>query len=283
MWVWSKLSSAKWKDAWEERFHALEDTSLVITEIAGRPTVRVEMFCRTRRRAEAIRREFGGSVRRLANRDWVAATAPKIEPIRIRDRFLIVTESDAGRLAALRETHPGREVISIPAEMAFGTGDHATTSTCLRFLVDLAAAGTLPEGFACLDLGCGSGLLAIAAARLGAGDVEAIDYDATALAIARKNATANGCPGIAFHAADVLAWRPRRRFDLVFANLFSDVLAAAFPAIVRALAPGGRLVVSGILRDHADECLTAGRRAGLDFPEIRQRGKWVTALGARPD
>ncbi len=280
MYTWSKLSSSKWRDAWEERFQTLEDTNLVITEFPNKTTVRVELYCKTKKRAEEVKKEFGGTVKKLVNRDWVAMSAPEIPPIKIREKFLITTEENDAELEKLTAEIPGRAVISIPAKMAFGTGDHATTSTCLRFLCDLHAQDDLPENFSCLDVGCGTGILAIAAHKLGAKPIAGMDYDPAAVRISKENAKNNGVPprGVKFSEVDVLNWTPDRAYDLVFANVFSDVLQAAFPTFKKAVAPKGHLIISGILEDHWPDTRDAGDEAGFYFREVRQRGKWVTAL-----
>ncbi|MDG2123578.1 MAG: 50S ribosomal protein L11 methyltransferase [Verrucomicrobiales bacterium] len=281
MHVWSKLSSEKWRDAWEERFHAVVDTSLVITEFPNKKKIRIEAYCKTKHGAEKIQEKWGGSVRKLVNRDWVAFSPPEIRPIKIRDSFVVTPETNPKKLADITAENPGRQLLNIPAEMAFGTGDHATTATCLRILCDLLAQNELPEKFSCLDLGCGTGILGIAAKKSGASHVLGVDFDSAAVRISKKNVTANALSArsIKIIGADVLKWEPPEKFDLVYANLFSDVLAAAFPMIrKKALAKNGRLVVSGILQDHAPECLDAARNAGLDVRETRPRGKWVTAI-----
>ena len=281
MHVWSKLSAEKWRDAWEERFHAVVDTSLVITEFPDKKKIRVEAYCKTKRGAEKIQAKWGGSVRKLVNRDWVAISAPEIPPIKIRERFVVTPETDPDKLAEIAAENPGRQLLNIPAEMAFGTGDHATTATCLRILCDLLAQDELPEKFSCLDLGCGTGILGIAAKKSGAGKVLGVDFDDAAVRISKKNVTANSLSprSVKITGADVLQWEPPQKYDLVYANLFSDVLAAAFPMIrKKALAKNGRLVVSGILEDHAPECLDAACDAGLHVRETRTRGKWVTGI-----
>ena len=135
----------------------------------------------------------------------------------------------------------------IPAGMAFGTGEHTTTATCLRLLADVV--GTLPANFAALDLGTGAGILAIAAKALGAGRVAAVDFDRVAVRIARQNAFTNGFSIIKISHADVLELGVRKAFDVVLANLFSDVLIQAASRIARVTRPGGWLVFSGVLRN----------------------------------
>src|SRR5688572_7792788 len=172
MFVWSKLSASKWLDAWEDRFHG--NPNFVLHVLKGGKSVRVEVFCATKPEADAIAKQFGGSVRKLSS-DWKNAGPEVPPPLKVRDRFIVTQAAAAKDLKQLAKEFPGREIISIPPEMAFGTGDHATTSTCLRFLVDIAKSR--PAGWSCADLGTGSGLLAIAAKKLGAGETFACDYD----------------------------------------------------------------------------------------------------------
>ena len=176
-------------------------------------------------------------------------------------------------------------VIPIPPALAFGTGDHATTSTCLRLLTDVARehkkAG---KSWSMLDAGCGTAILAIAAAKLGAGPIEGFDFDPHAVKNAIKNAKANGVSKtVALDERDVLIWKPKRgeQWDCICANLFSTILEQAFPTLVKALAPKGQLIISGILHDHAPGCLAAGEKAGLTFDKVIRKGKWVTARASK--
>ena len=161
--------------------------------------------------------------------------------------------------------------------MAFGTGDHATTSTCLRFLVDIARSRS--GSWSCADLGSGSGLLAIAAKKLGAGDVFACDYDPFAVQVAERNLKRNHVEGVETRELDILKWKPRKKYDVVLANIFSTVLIQAFPVIVKTLKPGGDIVLSGILAGQAWDVFTAAAAHGLGFPQVVKKGKWVTARG----
>jgi ribosomal protein L11 methyltransferase len=124
MWVWSKLSAVKWTDAWEERFYG--NPNSVISEIKGGKSIRVEVYCETEKDALGIQEQFGGSVRELKSRNWVAMSAPKTEPLMIRDRLVI------SQVEVEEGTYPGKDIIMVPPEMAFGTGDNHTTATCLR-------------------------------------------------------------------------------------------------------------------------------------------------------
>ncbi len=276
MFVWSKLSAAKWMDAWEERFAG--NPNLVIEMVKGGRSVRVQVFCETQKAADAIVEQWGGSVRKMGHAEWNKPVAPP-RPVKVRDVFLLTSETRAKELAALREANPKREVIVIPPEMAFGTGDHATTSTCLRLLVDVAKArkGT---HWSVADLGAGTGVLAIAARKLGSGETFACDFDPFAVAVGLRNIKRNNTPGIEMREQDVLKWKPRKKgYDVVLANIFSTVLIQAWPVIAKSLAPGGDLIVSGILADQAWEVFKAAASNGIGFTKLIRKGKWVTAHG----
>ena len=136
-WSWNKLSAAKWEDAWSERIAG--NPNAVITKIKGGKTVRITVYCDDEEDALALKKYFGGTVREIKTQDWVATQKrEKRPPLKIRDALVITEQSSTENLAALRKQFPSRCILSVPAEMAFGTGDHATTSTCLRFICDAA-------------------------------------------------------------------------------------------------------------------------------------------------
>jgi ribosomal protein L11 methyltransferase len=281
MHVWSKLASARWRDAWEDRVLGLGQTNAVIRALPGGKTIRIEVYCASKADALQRQKDFGGSVRRLASKNWAKhVTARRSRPIKIRDRLLVTGEGDPAKLARVRKEYADREVISIPAEMAFGTGEHETTSTCLRFLVD--ASRELGQGgrsWDLLDLGTGTGILAISASKLGARRVEACDYDPHAIRVAGGNVDRHEVrDGVQLRQHDVLAWEPTsmERYDCVTANLFSDVLMASFGKIAEVTLPGGIVIASGILAEQSEACLRAAREAGLEIEEVKRKGKWVT-------
>jgi ribosomal protein L11 methyltransferase len=280
MWVWSKLSSVQWQDAWEERFAACGGA--VITTIPGRKTQRVEVYCKSRAQALEIQRQFGGSVRKLPLRNWAAMKPERLPAVKVRDRLVISAESSTAELRKLTQQHPGRDIISVPPDLAFGTGHHATTATVLRLLVDFAETRKR-EGrpWTLLDLGTGTGVLAIAGKKLGARSVFATDNDPHSVRIAKANAARNRAENITVQKSDVLHWTPRRQWDCVTANIFSAILERAWPAIAQAMKPDGVVLVSGLLRTQAKECLGAAKGAGIQFTKILKRGKWVTAVGVR--
>lgn len=275
MFLWSKLSSARWHDAWDERFSG--NPNFVVEYLKGGKSLRLKLYCEKEKEAKAVIARFGGTYRKVASMEWKKPVdLPR--PVKVRDALLVTAESSPAALASLKKVHSGREVISIPPEMAFGTGDHATTATCLRLLVD--AAGARAGEWACADLGSGTGLLAIAAAKLGAKEIYACDFDPFAVRAAVRNAKRNGVSGIDVREQDVLKWKPRKSgYDVVLANLFSTVLIEAWPVISKSLSRGGDLIVSGILAEQAWDCFTAAAQQGLGFTQVIRKGKWVTARG----
>lgn len=273
--TWRKLGAAKWEDAWAERLREVSDR-LAITALAGAKTIRLEAFALRKAQAERLRAVFGGvvAVQKKARAVSQAARAP----IKVRGKLVIVgTERER---AAAWPQRKGRAVLVIPAGMAFGTGDHATTATCLRFLADVSAelAG---RNWEMLDLGTGSGILALAARALGARRVEAADYDPHAVRTARGNARLNGLRGVSVKKMDVRAWQPARTWEVVAANLFSGLLVEVAAKIAGAVAPGGRLIFSGVLRVQEGKVVAAFARAGLRIERVVRKGKWVSGRAAR--
>jgi len=283
MFVWNRLASSKWRDAWEERFLGSGQTNAVLTDLPGKKTFRLEVYVTTRAEADAIQKQFGGSVRKVKAENWAALAPPVSPPLRVRGRLVVTHTGDDAEAVKLRETESPVPVLQIPPEMAFGTGDHATTATCLRILCDdldrrIRAGGTKPS---VADFGTGTGILALASRLWGAAPVVAFDFDPVAVRIARANAKRNNVRGVTWAVADATSWAPPRTYDVVVANLFANVLVESMPILCRALAEDGTLIVSGILRDHFPDVEATARRHKFTLADIRVRGKWVTAAGGR--
>jgi ribosomal protein L11 methyltransferase len=176
--------------------------------------------------------------------DWVRLTQAQFEPIRIADRLWIVPSwCDPVDPAALN--------LVVDPGLAFGTGSHPTTRLCLQWL-----ASELGAGESVLDYGCGSGILAIAAARLGAGIVVGTDVDPQAIAASVANAAANRASA-EFMLPSALAASAHERFDVVVANILTNPLRLLAPALAARVRPGGRIVLSGILEAQAREVIAA--------------------------
>ena len=176
----------------------------------------------------------------------------------------------------------GEAVITLDPGMSFGTGQHFTTRSCLQLL---DAFREHYRGRDVLDAGCGSGILGIAALKLGARSVLGVDCDATAVAIAEDNARLNDVdPGrVQWQVVDLVEGAPDSRYALVVANILADVLIRIAGHLVAVLepAPGGRLVVAGILASQFPAVRQAFQARGLQLTNLLTDGEWVTAAFER--
>ena len=275
MWQWHKSVPVEQEEMWQERLGNIPGCVISAGFHASR--VSVDVYTETAEEAMVLQACYGGKVEELSTTDWVAATAPEnTPPLMIRDRLVISASSDADVLAELRAKYPRRIILTFPAERAFGTGNHATTSTCLRMLCDHVRH--LPEkSWTLADIGCGTGVLALAGLRLGAASAISFDYDPIAVEVAARNIERNGgAENLSLFQADVFEWAPQPA-DVVLANLFSTVLQKAFPRLIAAMKPDAILIISGILNTQEDETLAAAEAAGLLLQKKITRGKWTTA------
>jgi ribosomal protein L11 methyltransferase len=225
--------------------------------------------------------------KRVAEKDWATAWKEHYHPLQLGERVVI--------RPSWREYTPTAEqvVIELDPGMAFGTGLHPTTRNCVR----LVEEATRP-GDRALDVGCGSGILSLAALKLGAAHALAVDVSSVAVEATSENARLNGLadrvdarvatlegadgepyfplpPGIAMLGAEI------GTFDLVLANIIARVITQLAPALLRATRPGGALIASGIIEERRDEAVGALVAAGLrDVREIVEND-WVTLIGRR--
>ena len=204
--------------------------------------------------------------------DWSRRWREGLEPRRVGRRTVVTQPWNP-------LTEDGDDlVIVIDPAMAFGTGEHATTRGALAFIED-----AVTDGDRVLDVGTGSGILAIAAARLGAGDVVAVESDPEAMDNCRENLERNGVAGairLECEAVDA-AWLEADQgggFDVIAANVLSGVLIPLLPHFATALRPGGRVILGGILDHEAAGMRQAAADAGLTVRDERVEGEWWTAL-----
>ena len=169
---------------------------------------------------------------------------------------------------------PGEVVLELDPGMAFGTGLHPTTRLCLEALEQ-----QVRPGMRVLDVGTGSGILALAAARLGAASVLALDISSVAVEAAQGNVRANGLEEQITVRLGSVEEVAGERYDLVVANIIARVIADLAPALVAALAPGGTLIASGIIEERLPLAADALRAAGLSEIEERRDGDWVMLVG----
>ena len=171
---------------------------------------------------------------------------------------------------------PDDRIIEIDPGMCFGTGLHPTTRTCLKFLDKVSREH---PGTTCLDVGCGSGILSIAAAKLGFVKTVAVDCDPLAVRTTEENVARNGVDALVeCRQADLKSWSLTERFDVVAANLFANVLVegASRLAGCSSRKPGGRVILSGIRSDQYDSVKRAYRKVGLQEADSETDEGWTT-------
>lgn len=205
------------------------------------------------------------SVRQVAEQDWVRLTQSQFDPIHIGKNIWVVPSWH-------QAPDPDALVLELDPGLAFGTGSHPTTRLCMEWLEAHA-----PRGQAVLDYGCGSGILAIVAAKLGAATVVGVDIDPQAVESARHNSERNGCT-IEYFLPDQWPAAGEPRFDLVVANILSGPLQLLAPLLCRQLAPGGRLLLSGVLAGQAEQ-VAAAYAPFLRLSVARELDGWVALAG----
>jgi len=195
----------------------------------------------------------------------------------VAGRFFVYGSHDSERVPE------GCAPLLIEASMAFGTGHHGTTLGCLRALDRLAGQGFV--GRSVLDLGCGTAVLAMAAARIWPGVMLASDIDAVAVEVAEVNVAANGLSGrvrcVEAAGLDHPDLRAAAPFDLVFANILKGPLVALGPAITESLVPGGRVILSGLLNEQAAEVIAVYSGLGNSLEDHAEIGDWSTLVMVR--
>jgi ribosomal protein L11 methyltransferase len=210
----------------------------------------------------------------LADADWLAMALSGLPPVRA-GRFFVYGAHDKGLAPASTVN------LRIEAGAAFGTGHHGTTVGCLQAFNDLLKARTFPR---VLDVGCGTGVLAIAAARTGSKIAVGTDIDAPSVRIANENAALNQSTARFVHASGLGHQKVRAKapYDLVFANILAPPLVALAQDIKGALAPGGIAILSGLLRTQERRVLAAYTSKGFRLVRRIHRDAWATLVLQRP-
>jgi ribosomal protein L11 methyltransferase len=213
------------------------------------------------------------TVSEVPETDWVAKVRRDLAPVRA-GRFFVFGSHDADKVPA--DVIPLR----IEAAMAFGTGHHGTTKGCLLATETLLAQGFAPRAVA--DIGCGTAVLAMAAARVWDAGVIASDIDPVAVEVALSNLAANALSDriVCVEAAgfDHPALAQTAPFDLVYANILKGPLVTLAPDLHAALAPGGRAILSGLLTDQAPEVIEHYVQIGFNLQDQAQIGEWATLI-----
>ena len=211
---------------------------------------------------------FQYSTEIIEEQDWVRATQAQFDPIKINDKLWIVPTWHQS--AWLETAHKETINIILDPGLAFGTGSHPTTHLCLEWLTDTMPANSV------LDYGCGSGILAIAAKKLGAKEVVGVDIDEQAIVASHYNAQQNQVD-IAFYDASMFT---HHTFDVVVANILSSALMVLAPVLAKYCKTGGKLALSGILETQT-EALTQRYSEWFKMDAPRQQDAWILLTGIK--
>lgn len=270
------LATSVYYDYVEDKL--LEQKDAVLCVYAPNNGQGAEKLKKVRRVAEqaeqsgaAVRIETAG----LREEDWMNNWKQYFKPTEIGKKILIKpsweTIAEGNR----------RIVLEIDPSSSFGTGTHETTRLCIEALEDLVQPGA-----AVLDMGCGSGILAVAAMLLGAGSVTGVDIEEDSIRVSRENAARNGIGEEHFRlflgnvlADEALADRiGERSYDVIAANIVADVIKAMIPLFTRYLRPEGKMVCSGIIIERAEEVKEALEKGGLEVLDMKKDGEWAAIV-----
>ena len=225
-------------------------------------------FLRERYAAAGIDNEVMTSS--VKEEDWAYGWKAYFKPLPVGERLLIQPtwepEAEAG----------GRRVLTIDPGMAFGTGTHETTSLCIRLMEDYLAPGEKV-----MDVGCGSGILSIAGALLGASEVLGVEIDPDAVTIAKENIALNHVDGVASAQYGDLTKGIDFQADVIVANLMADLVVMLSKDVAKHLRPGGRYISSGILVEKMPEVVDAMRALGFAILEVKEDGMWCAIVAKR--
>lgn len=200
----------------------------------------------------------------VAEQSWETAWKQYYKPVRVGETLTVCPSWES------YDPAPGEVVVRLDPGMAFGTGTHDSTRLCMRLL-----ERELRPGARVLDVGTGSGILGIAAALLGAGEVLGVDIDEVAVRVAAENAALNGVQDRARFACGDLADRAQGRYGLIFANIIADVVIGFGPDAPGLMEPDGVLITSGIIDTRAEEVTAALEGCGLGLKERLDSGGWT--------
>lgn len=270
--LWKRFTTVTQEDCWIERLRCIDPQSLVIKAFPASQRLQLQVYT-NKKIAHFLHATFGGSVHPFNATAWTLPSNKRKAPIKIASGLRVY--NDRKKFLQDQKQSPSQKspALLIPAGMAFGTGEHATTHSCLRLLSKIASASPA-HPWSLLDLGTGSGVLALAGELFGAEKILGIDFDEICVRIAKENATANNLSRSQFQHADILKWNPPGKWDVVTANIYSSVLTTVAPKIVAAIKAGGDLILSGLLAVEHAEIETIFTHLGMKKTTAITRGKW---------
>jgi len=275
MYLWRKIAEPRWLNTHENILQARAGGRLAIISRPGRKRRQLEIACSSRNDSRKLVEEFGGRTEKLP-RNWLKrfACLHQSKPLKIGKRLVIAGKVDfqTSKAFVLKKLR----LLVIPASAAFGTGEHATTAMSLRLLEHLTREWK--NSWSLSDFGTGSGILALAAKRFGAGHVVGIDVDPKAISVAKANARLNKIDNVDFKLGDLRKWKFWAGSDIVAANLYSELLIEILPK----LKCNNCLILSGVLRIHENKFFHALRRNKIEILKVNRRGKWIAVLAKVP-
>ena len=208
---------------------------------------------------EEIKREIEGD-------DWIDVWKKHFRPIHL-GKIVVVPEWIA------YEKQEGEEIVLLDSNMAFGTGEHETTSMCVELLQKYLKAGDT-----CIDVGCGSGILGISAAKLGAGNCYLTDLDPIAVESAKHNALKNGVQDKITVAGSNLLEGAKVQAEVALANITAEVLILLAPSVIQHIKGGGILILSGIIKERLEAVKEAYQTIGFTILEEEEKGSWLALV-----
>lgn len=203
----------------------------------------------------------------VSEEDWANSWKAYFKPVSIGDRLVVRPTWEE------YDPKPGELILDLDPGMAFGTGSHITTVMCARFLEKF-----LQPGMKMIDVGTGTGILAMSAVRLGAKDALALDYDAVAVRVAHENICLNGLEERIEVRQNDLLQGVTEQADLITANIIADVIIRLLPQAKERLPAGGLLIVSGIIGERRDDVYAAGLREGFELLAETQEEDWAAQV-----
>ncbi|MEG0839667.1 MAG: 50S ribosomal protein L11 methyltransferase [Hydrogenoanaerobacterium sp.] len=220
-------------------------------------------------RLSAVSVPFDISVNTVREKDWATAWKKYYHPIKVGHRLVVCPSWEEYR------KKDDEIILTLDPGMAFGTGTHETTRLCMQLLEDYTTSQTR-----LLDMGCGSGILSVAALLLGAKTAVGVDIDQTAVRVACENAALNGVESACSFVCGDLTEKISGTYNVICANIVADVIIRLSPVIPRFLEHDGVFIASGIIAPRADEVVTALENIGLSITQRKEQGGWV-ALACR--
>lgn len=263
--------TGRW-DYIDESLMKLRDTETTLTIYLAGNEQGTEQLAALKQALDRLRnadtlREWGRleyALTGVREEDWSNAWKQYYRPTKVGERLVVCPSWEQYK------PKPCETVVMLDPGMAFGTGGHDSTRLCMRLLESF-----LPDTARVLDLGCGSGILAVAALLLGAREATGVDIDEVAVRVAKENAALNAVAGKCSFFCGNLGDKVSGQYDLIFANIVADVIISFLPDVQRLLAPGGVFITSGIIDTREPDVQAALPAAGLSVRQRLESGGWV--------